>query len=494
MLHGNRVLALRDYATRVFGIDLRALAAFRVLLGLTLLVYVITTALDFELLLTGRGVLPADAIWPLRGCGSAGATLRTLVDAPIGVAVLLGVMAAASLLLALGIRSRAATIVLWVGVGFLERRNPWIHNAQHAMVLFCLLWAMFLPIDARCALGGRRLDLRLQHVSPATVGLVLQVLFVYLTAGFSKSGPDWHSDADAIYLVAHTERLQTVFTPLLAALPDSVLAGLTRSIWCLEVFAPLALVSPLYFTRARTKVALLLILMHIGLGTFMRLGIFPLIAIAYLVTLLPRPFWDRLFPGSAAESHERRAEARFGSPAAHAVAALLVACMLASYLNSIPGMEGMPPAWMRRVAGEIRIGHVYRLFDRVSHSESRFLVLGRFENGATIDLLSKRPARVSWRPDSSASRPTAVSAFPGSTTPGARARRASSTPSSRARMRSTCAGTQSPARFGSRRSGSCTSCAGWRAAGRISSRAGTRTRTPAPTVPRNGTARSAWPR
>ena len=398
MERGSRVQRFCDYGARAFGIDLRALAAFRIILGLTLLGYVVSTALDFELLLTERGVLPAHAIWSTMALGHGGESIFALVDTPTFVGLLLGAMAAASILLAVGIRTRAATIFLWICVGFLVRRNPWAHNAQHAMALFCLLWAMFLPLDARWALGRSRPNLRLQHVSPATVGLILQVLFVYLTAGLSKSGPDWHADADAIYLVAHTERLQTVFSPLLAALPVSVLAGLTRSIWYLEVIAPLALISPLYFVRARTSMALLLIIMHIGLGMFMRLGIFPVIAIAYLVTLLPGPFWNRMFPGSGSKAEVDRAGAggRSARHAAHAVVALLIVCMLTSYLEYVSGLGGNSPAWMRRLAGELRIGHVYRLFSRVSHSESRYLVLGRFDDGSTFDLLSRAPARVSW--------------------------------------------------------------------------------------------------
>ena len=395
MARNDWVQRLRAYGTRVFGIDLRALAVFRMALGLTLLAYVISMALDFESLLTERGVLPVDAIWP---AGSADAWFYALVDAPAFVALLLGAMAAASILLATGIQTRMANIFLWICVGFLVRRNPWAHNAQHAMTHFCLLWAMFLPLDARWTLGRLRRDVRLQYVSPATVGLILQVLFVYVTSGFAKSGPDWHADADAIYLIAHTEKLQTVFSPLLAALPISILAVLTRSIWYLEVLSPLILISPLYFVSARTGTALLLIGMHVGLGAFVRLGIFPAIAITYLVALLPRQFWDRLFPGSGseAEADDVGSKIRPARYAAHAIAALLVACMLTSYLESVPGLGGNSPVWMRRLAGELRIGHVYRLFSHVSHSESRYLVLGKFGDGSTFDLISKSPAQISW--------------------------------------------------------------------------------------------------
>ncbi len=398
MARGIWVQQLRDHGARVFGIDLRALAAFRIGLGLTLLAYVVSTALDFESLLTGRGVLPIHAIWSPGSVGSTVASLFVFSDTPTFVALLLGVMAAASLLLALGIQTRVATIFLWVGVSFLVRRNPWIHNAAHAMILFSLLWAMFLPLSARFAVGRSPRGMRLQHVSPATVGLILQVMIVYVTAGFAKTGPEWHAEADAIFLIANSQKYQTVFSPLLVALPDSVLAILTQSIWYLEVLSPWALVSPLYFIRARTTAALLLIVMHIGLGIFIRLGVFPAIAIAYLIILLPRPFWDRLSRdlGPKNEVDDVGAGGGFARYAANAFAVLLIVCMFTRYLEYVPGFGGNSPVWMRRMAGELRIGNVYRLFSRVSRSESRYLVLGKFNDGSTLDLLSGTPAQITW--------------------------------------------------------------------------------------------------
>jgi hypothetical protein len=234
-------------------------------------------------------------------------------------------------------------------------------------------------------------------VSPATAGLVLQILFVYLTAALAKRGPEWHSDASAIAIVAGQERYQTALTPLLAALPASGLAALTHGVWYTELLAPLLLISPVAFAPLRAGGTLLLMALHLGLGTFMRLGIFPWICLSYLVVLLPGPFWDRVLPWTAAPvAAPEPAPLRPARLAAHALAALLVACTLVSYLRLVPGLEGNAPAWMRRIAGPLRIGQVYRLFSQLEPFNPRYLVLGRRPDGSLVDLQSLAPAEPRW--------------------------------------------------------------------------------------------------
>jgi hypothetical protein len=391
---------LREYGARVFGIDLRALAAFRIALGLTLLGYVGMVSLDYELLWTGRGVLPARAVWPSESSGMLTASmLHPLADSPAFVLGLLAAMAGAAVLLVAGRFTLGATLCLWVGVSFLVRRNPYVSNASQSMTLFCLLWALFLPLGAQGWPGRRRASgqLPLQLVSPATLGLVVQILFVYVTAALAKRGPEWHADATAIALVAGQERYQTLFTPLLAALPTPALAALTHGVWYTEALAPLFLISPVAFAPMRTAGTLLLMALHVGLGVFTRLGIFPWICLSYLIVLLPRAFWDRVLPWTAAAG--ARAEAaprRPGRSAAHALAAVLVACTLANYLRLVPGLEGNAPAWMRRLAGPLHLGQIYRLFSQLGPFNPRYLVLGRRADGSLVDLQSLAPAEPLW--------------------------------------------------------------------------------------------------
>jgi hypothetical protein len=393
---------LRDWGAQAFGIDLRALAAFRIALGLTLLGFVASLSLDFELLFTGEGVLPARAVWPAAGTPLLEpSAVHAVVDSPIFVLSLLAAMAAAAVFLAAGRYSRSAAFCLWLGMSFLVRRNPFVSNASHSMILFCLLWSLFLPLGAVGSLdrlrGRAPRDLPQRLVSPATAGLVVQILFVYVTAALAKGGPEWHAEATALFIVAHEERYQTPFTPLLAALPAPALAALTHAVWHLEALAPLLLVSPVFFPPVRIAATLLLMALHLGLGVFMRLGIFPWICLTYLLVLLPGAFWDRRVPGAAAAGAVA-APGRVspGPRAARALAALLLALTLVSYVRLAPGLAGNAPAWMRQLAGELRIGQVFRLFSRLGPSTNRYLVLGRLADGSLVELPALAPASPTW--------------------------------------------------------------------------------------------------
>ncbi len=395
--------ALRDYVTMAFGIDVRALAMFRIALGLTSLGYVVSLTVDYRLLLTGDGVAPARLIWPAEAIHFIGSeAFYAFADSPAATLTVLMILATAASLLVVGAWSRVAAFVLWLGVNYLLRRNPWLTNAQHSMVLFSLLWAMFLPIGARwsvdAALRGVGRRTPLQVVSPATAGLLVQIFFLYLTAGLAKSGPEWHAEASAIETITHLERYQMFTTPLLQMLPSPVLAVVTRGVWWLEVVAPLLLFWPVFFTPARIAAGLGLIGLHLGLGAFMRLGVFPWICVTFLLVTLPGPFWDRLVPGSgfggsaAAQPPKRSALRMFG----HAVAALLLVCTLTSYMRLVPGLEGNNPAWMRELGGILRLGHVYRLFSSVGRTTSRLLVVGTFDSGKRLDLLSRGEVVMHW--------------------------------------------------------------------------------------------------
>ncbi len=392
---------LRDYGAKAFGIDLRALAAFRIALGLTLLGLVGSLSLDFELLFTGGGVLPARAVWPAApGRLLDPSPLHAVVDSPAFVLALLAAMASAAVFLAAGRFSRTAAFCLWVGMSFLVRRNPYTSNASHNMVLFCLLWSLFLPVAGWASLDQRRgrvSPLPRQVVSPASAGLVVQIVFVYVTAALAKSGPVWHAEATALFSVAHDERYQTLFTPLFAALPAPALAALTHFVWHLEALAPLFLLSPVLFVPARVAATLLLAALHLGLGVFMRLGVFPWICLTYLIVLLPEAFWDRLVPGAApAAAPAAPARAGPGRRAAQALAGLLLAVTLAGYIRLVPGLAGNAPAWMRQLAGQLRIGQVFRLFAGVGPATSRYLVLGRLADGSLVELPALEPAQPAW--------------------------------------------------------------------------------------------------
>ncbi len=176
----------------MIGIDLRTLALFRALLGLLLLASVLGCCSDLGVFWTDDGVMPrrwlveADSRWRL--------SLYLVNGQSWFVALLLALQAGFALMLALGWRTRLATVAsfaLWVS---LLNRNPLVLNGGDLLLCCLLFWAMFLPLGARhsvdVALSSAPPPKDDLHMSGASVGLLTQAMSVYFFSALLKSGSE----------------------------------------------------------------------------------------------------------------------------------------------------------------------------------------------------------------------------------------------------------------------------------------------------------------
>ena len=283
--------------TRLFGIDLRSLAAMRIGLAVLLLVDLIDRGGDLTAHYTDFGTMPrslvadrvADSPWSLSLHMISG-------TAPIE-AVLFIAAGVCALALLVGWYTRLFNILSWFLLMSLHNRNPMILQGGDVLLRMMLFFGMFLPLGAQWSIdsvwragpGARGICF-----SAATVALLLQIAFMYWFSVFLKTDPSWWRDFTAVYYALSLTHF--VRPAGLLLLPyGGFLKALTISTLLVEGLGPVAaFASGLLRWPARTAVVLSFILFHAGMGLCLELGLFSLICSVAWLPFLPGGFWDWL--------------------------------------------------------------------------------------------------------------------------------------------------------------------------------------------------------
>ena len=286
---------VRGGVRRRFGVDTRALAAFRVILGLVILVDLTMRARDIRVFYTDSGVLPRETLAELFP-GLASFSLHALSGALWAQLSLLSVSVLFAVALLVGYRSRIAAFVSFVLLVSLYVRNPFVLNGGDTMLLVFLLLGSMLPIGARWSVDSLGHDERPSETVFSVVGaapLVFLVVIYTSNAVLRYRGELWMT-GDAVEWVFSLESVTVLLGPYLAELPIVLEAINWTWVGMLTVSVLLLLLTG----WLRAVLALSFVAAHLGMALTLRLGVFPFVVIAALVLFMPPVFWDR-FEGLA---------------------------------------------------------------------------------------------------------------------------------------------------------------------------------------------------
>lgn len=283
---------LRQGLVRRFGVDTRALAAFRATLGALLLLDLLLRARYIGAFYTDAGVLPRSALaaeYPL----ISQLSVHALSGGLAWQAVLFALAGASALALAVGYRTRLATLASLLLLLSLQARNPVVLNAGDSLLRRLVLWGLLLPLGGRWsvdALRGRAPRVPDWVASAATAGLLVQVVVVYgINAAFKLRGDAWTSGV-AVRYVFSLDQFTVLLGEVLAQYP-SLLVAANYAWLALLVASPLLVVLT---GRARTLLAGLLVAGHLGMLATMKLGVFPLVTAVALLPFAHPGAWDRV--------------------------------------------------------------------------------------------------------------------------------------------------------------------------------------------------------
>ena len=193
----------RAKATELFGADLRSLAVFRIVLALLVLTDLAGRITNLSAHYADDGVLPREVLLEEGILHPWAFSLNLINGEPAFQALLFGLLALAAVGLLVGYRTRLMTVVVWLLLLSIHFRNPLLSGAGEPLLRLLLFWAMFLPLGAMWSLDRARKSVPQQwstyFFSLGTVGLFMQIAFMYWFTALQKSGAEWRTDGTALY-------------------------------------------------------------------------------------------------------------------------------------------------------------------------------------------------------------------------------------------------------------------------------------------------------
>ena len=280
---------VKDAVEKRLGVDTRALAALRVSLALLILADLSMRARDLVVFYTDAGVLPRET--QAEVFAPAVFSLHMLSGSVAVQAALFVVAALFALALLVGYRTRLVLAVCLVLLLSLHARNHFVLNAGDRLLRVTLFLCLFLPLGRRWSVDAYRKDRdgSVTVFSAGTAVFLLHVVLVY-TANFL-----FKLRADGLWLtgdaVVHIMRMDR-FTVLVGNHLADYGALLVAANWLWLVLLGGSVVLVLTAGRARVVAVAAYAGGHLGMLLTMRLGLFPLIAVAVLLPFLPSYVWD----------------------------------------------------------------------------------------------------------------------------------------------------------------------------------------------------------
>ncbi|MFC6765885.1 HTTM domain-containing protein [Natrinema soli] len=274
--------------TRRFEIDLRALAAFRIAVGMLVIIDLLLRSRNLTAFYTDAGVLPLEALF---SDYSPVYSLHAISGAAWVQALLFLAAGVVGLSLVVGYRTRFATVVSWLLLVSLHVRNPMLLNSGDVLLRMLLFWGVFLPLGERWSIDARRSDRdRSTVASIGTMAVLLQMLLMYVTNAIHKTRSDVWMGGDALIEVFQADHLTILLGNVIAE--QFLLLRVASYVWMtLILLSPLLLVLTGY---RRATLASCFVGMHLGMLVMLKIGIFPLISVAGLILFYPSVVWDRL--------------------------------------------------------------------------------------------------------------------------------------------------------------------------------------------------------
>ena len=279
----------------LFGVDLRTLALFRVMLGLYLIADQIRRIRDLSAHYTDFGIMPRSVAIDFLSTSSFSIHLTNGTAA--FQAVLFAIAGAAAFAMVLGWRTRLATFVSWFLLLSLQNRNTLILSGEDNLALLLLFWATFLPLGARysadAALNPSDALVRNSHASVWSAALLIQGMSMYFFSALLKSDPIWFPEGTAVYYALNLDYFATPFAIWFRQF-ESLLQALTYYVWSLELIGPILMFTPVFQRFLRPMLIVCFVTMHIGFSMCLEIGLFPVISIIMNLTFLPGWIWDRI--------------------------------------------------------------------------------------------------------------------------------------------------------------------------------------------------------
>ncbi len=275
-----------------FALDLRSLALFRVCIAVMVLLDWYDRLPDLGIMYSDDGLLPR----PLLQGQLIPVSAHMLSGAWWWQAALAALAMWFGLMLLVGWLTPLATFMSFFLLISVHARNPGVIQGSDQLMRAVLLWGTFLPLGACWSVdscGAGRQAKEKSVLSFASFVFIGQIFIMYLFAAAWKWLPEWREKGTAVLLALQVESFSTRFGKLMRESHTLCYWMTQLSVW-LETVGPVVLLLPFHVGLQRLAVIFLFVMFHAGLGLSLELSLFPWIACAIWMALIPTSFWDRL--------------------------------------------------------------------------------------------------------------------------------------------------------------------------------------------------------
>jgi hypothetical protein len=281
---------------RLFAIDLRSLALFRICIGLVLLADLLSRGADIQAHYSDLGVLPREALWQLFLLSEWHWSVHAWTGSVAGQTVLFAVAALCAVALILGYRTRLALVLSWLLLASLHARNPILQYGGDHLLRMLLFWSLFLPLGCYWSIDRLRGVVPQgppgRHLSMASAAILVQMFLLYFISGLFKRNEIWQG-GEGMYRALSSDMFSKPLAHYLLEFPG-LLEQISHAIPWLQLLVPFLLFVPWATVWFRALAVLLLAAFHVAIELLLSTGIFQYVALSGLLLFLPSEFWDRL--------------------------------------------------------------------------------------------------------------------------------------------------------------------------------------------------------
>lgn len=274
-------------------LDLRALALMRILLSAVIILDLGIRASDLEAFYSNTGAVPLTLIFT-HAWNPYYISLHAMSGAWQVQAFLFLISFFCATMLMIGYRTQLFTVLSWFLLLSLHNRNILILQGGDDLLRMVMFWGIFLPwgkyysYDRLLSVDKEQ---TVSFISPATVGYLLQICYLYTGSALLK-GTEWSRDFTAVYYAYSIDQIAYPVTRYFYH-NEQLLKILTCIAYYFELLAPLLFFIPFKHAFSRTVAVVLIILFHLSNEMTLLIGLFPYIGIATCIGILPSTVMDR---------------------------------------------------------------------------------------------------------------------------------------------------------------------------------------------------------
>lgn len=283
---------------KLFEIDLRSLALFRICMGGILIIDLIIRATSLTAHYSDYGVLSRDAFLTQNETQNWYYSFHHMSGEPIIIGLLFIIAGILALGFTIGYKTKICAVLSFLFLISLQNRNPEILHGGDSYIRVLLFWSLFLPLNSKWSIDRWKSNIAVGNkksfISFGSWAILLQIVSLYVFTSLFKSHPIWTEDFTAIYYALNVDQFATALGLELVKCHEftKILTAITLY---LERFGMILFFIPFFTHQLRFLGVIIFIGFHlIGINLTMELGIFQYVCSTAILLFLPSWFWDKL--------------------------------------------------------------------------------------------------------------------------------------------------------------------------------------------------------